>query len=98
MNKPQISVNTYHEYMVEAFDALRVGLTKLAEAKEQEEDDHANNWLMISSNMQCRYAFLLAANALEAAANALLLGLGKPQSSYADLEKLPTLLKFEIFC
>ena len=84
--------------MCEAFAALRLGLDALAEAKGREEDDHVMHCLWKSSGMQCRYAFLLAANALEAAANALLLGLDLNRSSYADLEKLPTLLKIETFC
>ncbi len=98
MERSQISIDTYHEYMVEAFEALHSGLGKLAQAKECEQNDLESIWLNTNANMQCRYAFLLGANALEAAANALLLGLNRSQSSYSDLEKLPTLLKFEIFC
>ena len=98
MEKPQISIDTYHEYMVEAFDALNAGFSHLAKAREREVDDHVSDWLFVRAGMQCRYAFLLGANALEAAANALLRGLNRSPSSYIDLEKLPTLLKFEIFC
>lgn len=95
--KPSITIDTYHEYMCEAFSALRSGLSFLNEAQQYEEDDHHRHSMYIESGMQCRYSFLLAANALEAAANALLLGLGTSSALYSDLEKLPTLLKFEIF-
>ena len=98
MDEHRITINTYHEYMCEAFAVLRLGLNALADAKAQEEDDHVTNWLWVSSGMQCRFAFLLAANALEAAANAMLLGLELSTASYTDLEKLPTLLKIETFC
>lgn len=98
MNESYITINTYHEYMWEAFDSLQLGLQKLADSKNREEDDQETNWLAVSAGMYCRYAFLLAANALEAAANALILGMETSQASYSDLEKLPTLLKFEVFC
>jgi len=98
MKEPYITIDTYHEFMLEAFSALRSGLSYLKEAQEYEEDDHHRHWMFVESGMQCRYAFLLAANALEAAANALLLGLGTSSALYSDLEKLPTLLKFEIVC
>ncbi len=84
--------------MSEAFDSLRLGLKNLADAKSRNEDDNVTNWQAVSAGMYCRYAFLLAANALEAAANALILGMKTSNASYSDLEKLPTLLKYEVFC
>lgn len=98
MKEPHITIDTYHEFMCEAFSALRSGLSYLKEAEDCEEDDAHRHWLYIEAGMQCRYAFLLAANALESAANALLLGLKTSNALYTDLEKLPTLLKFEIVC
>lgn len=98
MEEPYITIDTYHEYMCEAFSALRSGLSHLEAAQEYEEDDLHRHWMYVESGTQCRYAFLLAANALEAAANALLLGLGTSKALYSDLEKLPTFLKFEVVC
>lgn len=82
--------------MCEAFYALRRGLSFFATAQQEDEDVAHHSYT--AAGTDCRYAFLLAANALEAAANALLLGLDTGRSSYSDMEKLPTLLKFEIFC
>jgi hypothetical protein len=93
-----ITIDTYHEYMCEAFFALRSGLSSLDSAQTCEEDDAQGYWLSVDANMQCRYSFLLAANSLEAAANAMLLNLDTTPSLYNDLEKLPTLLKFEFVC
>ena len=92
------TIDTYHEHMCEAIYALRSGLTFYKDAKQTEEDDLKWGWLYRNAVMQCRYAFLLAANALEAAANALLLELDTSRASYEDLEKLQTLLKFEVVC
>ena len=94
----KITIDTYHEYMCEAFFALRSGLSFLESAQTCEEDDVQGYWLSVDANMQCRYSFLLAANSLEAAANAMLLNLDTTKSLYDDLEKLPTLLKFEFVC
>lgn len=98
MKEPHITIDTYHEFMCEAFSALRSGLSLLKEAEDREEDDAHRHWLYLEAGMQCRYAFLLAANALESAANALLLGLETSNALYNDFEKLSTLLKFEIVC
>jgi hypothetical protein len=94
----KITIDTYHEYMCEAFFALRSSLSSLDSAQTCEEDDSQGYWLCVDANMQCRYSFLLAANSLEAAANAMLLNLDTTPSLYYDLEKLPTLLKFEFLC
>jgi hypothetical protein len=99
MEDPYITINTYHEYMYEAFDSLRSGLELFREAEECEEDDDLRKgWLYREAGIRCRYAFLLAANALEAAANALLLDLEISRALYEDFEKLSTLLKFEVVC
>jgi len=38
-----ITIDTYHEFMCEAFSALRSGLSLLKEAEDREEDDtHLN--------------------------------------------------------
>jgi len=84
--------------MCEAFAALRFGLASFEKAEESQDDSAGRNWLYVEAGMQCRYAFLLAANALESAANALLLGLKTSVPLYEDLERLPTLLKFEVVC
>jgi hypothetical protein len=98
MEEPHITIDTYQEHMCEAFSALRSGLSFLQHAEGREEDDAERHWLYLKAGMQCRYAFLLAANALEAAANALLLDLGTSRALYGDFEKLQTLLKFEVVC
>lgn len=67
-------------------------------AEERGDGDPIKYELLEDAAMQSRYAFLMAANSLEAAANALLIGLDLPQTLFDDLEKLPTLLKFEIAC
>jgi hypothetical protein len=98
MKDIHIPIDTYHEHMCEAVSALRSGLEYLDEAEIHEEDDLEGDWLYRNSGILGRYAFLLAANSLEAAANALLIGLETSHALYADFEKLPTLLKFEVVC
>ena len=98
MENVNISIDTYHEHMCEAISALRSGLAYQHEAENREDDDLEGGWLYRNSGILCRYAFLLASNALEAAANALLIGLEISHSLYEDFEKLPTLLKFEVVC
>ncbi len=92
------TIDTYHEYMVEAFSALRLGLGYLHDAEEYEHDDHHRYFMYSEAKMQCRFAFLLASNALEAAANALILSLETDNALYDDIEKVKTILKFEMFC
>ncbi len=98
MKEPFITIDTYHEFMCEAFSALRSGLSYFKSAEAHDEDDAHRHWLCVEAGMQCRYSFLLATNALESAANALLLGLETSRALYDDFEKLPTLLKFEVVC
>lgn len=94
-----ITIDTYHDYMCEALDSLRSGLACFREAtKISEEDDLKKGWLYKDAGIRCRYAFLTAANALEASANALLLDLEISRALYEDFEKLSTLLKFEVVC
>jgi len=92
-------VDAYHEHMCEALSALRSGLRCLDEALLiQEKEDLERQELLLAAGMRCRYAFLLAAMVFEAAGNALLLGLDSSRSLYEDLERLQTLLKFELVC
>jgi hypothetical protein len=63
----KMTINTYHEYMCEAFYALRSSLSYLESAMDCDEDDPQRHWFSVESNMQGRYLFLLAANSLEAA-------------------------------
>ena len=93
-----IPIDTYHGTMCEAIKTLRSSFLLLAHAEKKSDDDLTKHQLLEDAGMQCRYAFLLAANSLEAAANALILGLQTSQALYNDLEKLPTLLKFEVVC
>lgn len=99
MKDPYITINTYHQLMDEAMCSLRSGLSLFRQAEKcAEEKDLEKGWLYIEAGIRCRYSFLLAANALEAAANALLLDLKTSKALYEDFEKLSTLLKFEIVC
>lgn len=81
-NKLLVSVCTYHEYLLEAILTLKYGLT----IKD------------IRGHIYCRYSFLLIANSLETAANALLHSLELDKDYYDELEKLNTLLKFKTYC
>ncbi len=97
-NKPHIKINTYHEYMGDACTALSSSLRILKEAESIKDDTAYRESLYLRSGELGRYAFLLAVNSLEAAANALILSLNTSQALYKDFEKLSTLLKFELFC
>lgn len=98
MDQPSVKIDTYHEYMTEAILALRLGINSLLDATGDGHDDHHRHFVYVEANMQCRFAFLLAANAVESAANALILGSGVSRELYRDIEKIGTILKFEIFC
>src|SRR4051812_15954768 len=92
-----VAISTYHEYMIEATSALRLGLDfhkKFLELPENTTSDSSGYF----AAMNCRYAFLMIANSLEAAANALLLSKRYSNDYYQELEKLNTLLKFKLFC
>lgn len=67
-------------------------------ADERGADDAETAMLQTDAGVQGRYTFLVGASAFEAGANALLRSLNTSNSLYKDLEKLPTLLKYEMFC
>ena len=93
----QTSISTYHEYILEAIYALRHGLLFYEQAKNIPSDLGSDNSLIIAE-INCRYSFLMIANSLEAAANALLLSLDLDKEYYEELERTSTLVKFKLFC
>lgn len=93
----QISISTYHEYILEAIFSLRHSLSYFEHTKHIPADvgsDHS----MLVAEINCRYSFLMIANSLEAAANALLLSLKLDNEYYEELERTKTLVKFKLFC
>ena len=90
-------ISTYHEYVLEGSFSLRIGLTNITKSYNIS-DEIEKETLVNIANLNCRYSFLMFANALEAAANALLMHSTQDKSLYFDLEKQKTLLKFRIFC
>ena len=97
MTDNQISISTYHEYILEAIRALRIGLEYNKDAKLVSEEIGSDSAKMLGE-MHCRYAFLMIANSIEAAANALLLSLDLVNDYYMELERISTLVKFKLFC
>jgi hypothetical protein len=93
----QTSISTYHEYVLEAIYSLRHGLSFYKQAQNIPPDICSDN-SMIIAEINCRYSFLMIANSLEAAANALLLSLDLDKEYYEELEKTTTLVKFKLFC
>jgi hypothetical protein len=93
----QTSISTYHEYILEAIYALRLGLFFNEEAKKVPPGIGSDQSL-IKAEINCRYAFLMISNSLEAASNALLLSLNLDKEYYDELEKSNTLVKFKLFC
>lgn len=93
----QISISTYHEYVLEAIYTLRHGLLFYEQAQNIPPDIGSDN-SMIIAEINCRYSFLMIANSLEAAANALLLSLDIDKEYYEELERTSTLVKFKLFC
>lgn len=93
----QISISTYHEYILEAICALRYGLSFNEKAKLVPPDIGSDN-SMIFAEINCRYSFLMICNSLESAANALLISLKLDQEYYGELERTSTLVKFKLFC
>lgn len=91
------SISTYHEYILEAIYSLRHGLFFSKKAK-QVSQDIGSDQSMIIAEIFCRYSFLMIANSLEAAANALLLSLDLDKLIYEKLERKKTLDKFKLFC
>jgi hypothetical protein len=97
MTTTQTSISTYHEYILEAIYALRLGLAYHENAKQISVDiDSAQ--LMLIAEMNSRYSFLMVVNSIEAAANALLLSLNLDKDFYEKFERKNTLVKFKIFC
>jgi hypothetical protein len=98
MAKLQTGINYYSEFMCEAIRSFLYAEDLIDAAYELLDDDLEKVDLYSSAGIHSRYAFLISANALESAANALLLGIDTNRSIYKDLEKLGTLLKYEVFC
>jgi hypothetical protein len=92
-------INYYSEFMCEAISSYLIAekYFELSRNVPPERDLEKSNHYS-SANYNARYAFLTAANALESAANALILGMDIGRSLYDELEKLSTLLKYEVFC
>lgn len=92
----QISISTYHEYILEAIFSLREGL-KISKSSHESSDllEMQNG---IFGEIYCRYSFLMLANALEAGANALLLSVYSDTDIFDEIENLNTLFKFQLFC
>jgi hypothetical protein len=95
--KNETAISTYHEYILEGISALNLGLQFHKEHLKIPEDVGSDS-SGIYAEINCRYAFLMIANSLEAAANALLLSRKLEKSYYEEVEKLNTLLKFQLFC
>lgn len=97
MTSSTIRIATYHEYLLEGIYSLRLGISFEKLSSEQNSTDFPLQSPIIAE-IHCRYAFLMTVNAIEAAANALLLSLELPQQRYKEIEKLPTLSKLSVFC
>ena len=76
---------------------MRQGLSFYEEAKKLS-IDIGSDQTMIVAEIHCRYSFLMIANSLEAASNALLLSLNLDKGYYEELERTSTLIKFKLFC
>lgn len=97
MKQNRTPISTYREYILEAVYALRFGLSFYEKAK-QLDPDKGSDPSMIIAEINCRYSFLMIANSLESAANALLLSLNLDKRYYEELERNSTLVKFKLFC
>ncbi len=100
MNQPkkdQTIISNYHEYILEAIYSLWHGLNLFQKIKKENADFIPSEESLVAQ-MASRYTFLMIANSIEAAANALLLSLNLGQNVYIELEKVNTLLKFNLFC
>ena len=93
----KISISTYHDYILEAINTLFIGLQYYECAKLVPRDVGSDSSMDLA-NMHIRYSFLMICNSIEAAANALLKSIGLNKYYYEELERLKTLLKFQIFC
>lgn len=98
MNKKPLgeyTISTYHEYLEEGIISLHSALTNINKAKKRSKN---SSKYLTKANINSRYAFLMFANSLEAAANAFLLNLELSEESYKELEKLSTLSKIHLYC
>lgn len=98
MNKKllgEYTISTYHEYLEEGIISLHSALIFINKAKKSTNN---NSKYLTKANINSRYAFLMFANSLEAAANAFLLNLELSEESYKELEKLSTLSKIHLYC
>ncbi len=92
------ATSTFHEYINEAILSIRNGLEyqRMVEPEIRNGEFTTNHHSI--SDINYRYAFIMIANSLEAAANAMMLTLGAVKEDYQNLEKLNVVLKFKIFC
>lgn len=93
----KVAVSTYHEYLLEGILSLRTGLRLIHYANSLPVDTGSDT-SGILGEINCRYAFLMIANSLEAGANSLILSLNRDKDFYDEIEKFNTMLKFQIFC
>lgn len=96
----EMTIDTFFEYMDESFGVLSIASNLKDEDDrnpgEPDADFYRPNEYMVSR--LSRYGFLLSSMALESGANALIKNISSTKSMYEDYEKLPTLLKYELFC
>lgn len=83
-------ISTYHEYLLEGIFILRQWIDHKSEISSGTKNRIAE--------INCRYSFLMFANSIEAAANSLILSLKRDNNFYEEIERLGTLLKFQIYC
>lgn len=96
----EMTIDTFYEYMDESFGVLSIA-SNLKDEDERDPGDPDADFYRPNESMVCRlsrYGFLLSSMALESGANALIKNISSTNSIYEDYEKLPTLLKYEIFC
>ena len=91
------AILTYHDYLSESVGSFTQGIKELKQIPESI-DGNDRYYLEQAVKMRYKYSFLMIANSLEAAANALLSSLHFKAPQYDDIEKLSTMLKFELFC
>ena len=92
-----IAILTYHDYLCESLSSFTQAIKELKQIPKSIDSIHRSQ-LESAVKMRYKYSFLMIANSLEAAANALLLSLNFKPQQYDDIEKLSTMLKFELFC
>lgn len=90
--------STFHEYINEAIHSIAMGLRIQILNDPDIKDGEYVLYRDSIYEINYRYAFLMIANSIEAAANAVMLALGANKEDYQNLEKLNGILKFKIFC